>query len=514
MPRHWRHINGRSMLSSFISLRGKTKVLESLCVISTVLIVFGSVIEGHAQSTERPGPSNSDGKNQEQAYAPLGESGYRVPIPEIRMDQILGGRPAKPKPPQPEKDESSSPQSNIVEPAERNEPEQSERQETSVTPEPPRLPFDPAVRKTVPGPILQRPNIEEPSSMAPPLPKENVSPLSAPFAPEDPMIARPPKKEVLMKRTPPTTPPLLEAQPSKETLKSIHLKAQGTPFSGPIENIPLGSRGEPEIIPRRDPEPKPLPASSPEAEPESKPLPASLPETEPEPKPLPEPVTGPVEPVIDKPAPKERTLAAPSSEPEPHKLTPEDRPFFVPSLEPDKSGPKERTLIVPPMEPVQEQSIPKETLPVFTPPAPPPKEVLRSPLNDDIPDTPEIKYYFRDTAPILEELSLLMTRAPSMTTADYDPSDANAPLFSKDLQLRMDSMKRDLQILDSKTFAIIPPKRYEQFHDLIRDSITHTHQACDAILNYIAEPNEENFKLIQDHLFRARELIQKKRAHE
>ncbi len=483
------------MLSSFISLRGKIRILESLCVIS-VLILFGSVIEGYAQSTVRPGPSSSDGKNQEQAYAPLGESGYKVPIPEIRMDQILGGRPAKPKPPQPDMDEPSPPQSSVVEPAERNEPE-SERQETSVTPETPRLPFDTGVRKTLPGSVPQKPHTEEPSPMAPPLPKENVSPLSAPVAPEDPMVARPPKKEVLLKRIPPTIPPLLEAHPSKETLKSIHLKAQGPPPSGPIENIPLGSRGEPEIIPRRDPEPKPLPEPLPEAEPDL--------------KPMPQPVTEPVEPAIAKPTPKERTLSAPPLEPESYKLMPQDRPFFVPSLEPDKSGPKERTSIVPPMEPVQEQSIPKETLPTFVPP--PPKEVLRSPLNDDIPDTPEIKYYLRDTAPILEELSLLMTRAPSMTTADYDPSDANAPLFPKDLQLRMDSMKRDLQILDSKTFAIIPPKRYEQFHGLIRDSITHTHQACDAILNYMAEPNEENFKLIQDHLFRARELIQKTRAH-
>jgi len=487
------------MLSSFISLLGKIRILGSLCVISAVLIVFGSVIEGYAQSTVRPGPSSSDGKNQEQAYAPLGESGYKVPIPEIRMDQILGGRPAKPKPPQPDADKPSPPQSNTVEPAKINEPEQSERQETSVAPETPQLPFDPAARKTLPGSVTQKPHTEEPFPMAPPLPKENVSPLSAPVAPEDPMIARPPKKEVLMKRTPPTIPPLLEAHPSKETLKSIHLKAQGPPLSGPIENIPLGSRGEPEIIPRPDPEPKPVPVSSPEIEPDS--------------KPLPEPVTEPVEPVIDKPAPKERILSAPPTEPEPHKLVPQDRPFFVPSLEPDKSGPKERTSIVPPMEPVQEQSIPKETLPAFVPPVPPPKEVLRSPLNDAIPDTQEIKYSLRDTAPILEELSLLMTRAPSMTTADYDPSDANAPLFPKDLQLRMDSMKRDLQILDSKTFAVIPPKRYEQFHGLIRDSITHTHQACDAILNYMAEPNEENFKLIQDHLFRARELIQKTRAH-
>ncbi len=463
------------------------------------MIVFGSVTPGHAQAPARPGPSNSDQENKDQAYAPLGDSGYKVPIPEIRMDQILGGRPAKPKPPPPETDESSPPQSNVVEPTERNEPEQPERHESSVAPEAPRLPFDPAVRKTVPGAVPERNHAEEPSPVAPPLPKENVAPLAAPVAPEDPMIARPPKKEVLTKRTPPTAPPLLEAQPSKEALKSIHLKAQETPFSGPTEKIPLGSRGEPEIIPRPEPEPKPLPAS--------------LPETEPEPKLQPEQVTRPVEPYIDKPAPKERPLSAPSSEQEPHRLVPEDRTPFVPSPEPDTSGPKERTSIVPPVEPVQEQSVPKETLPAFVPPAPPPKEVLRSPLNDDIPDTPEIKYYLRDTAPILEELSLLMTRAPSMTTADYDPSDANAPLFPKDLELKMDLMKRDLQILDSKTFAIIPPKRYEQFHGLIRDSITHTHQACDAILNYMAEPNEENFRLIQDHLFRAKELIQKTHAH-
>jgi hypothetical protein len=138
---------------------------------------------------------------------------------------------------------------------------------------------------------------------------------------------------------------------------------------------------------------------------------------------------------------------------------------------------------------------------------------LKSPLDEETPDTPEIKYYLRDTTPILEELSLLMTRAPSISIADYDPSDPNAPLFPRDIQLKMDSMKRELQVLDSKTFAIIPPKKYEQFHGLIRDSISQTHQACDAILNYLAEPNEENFKTIQDHLLRARELIQKTRSH-
>ncbi len=466
------------MLSSFTTLRGKFRALELLYVVSTVLIVFSSAIEGHTQATPRPGPSNSDGNNQEQAYAPLGESGYKVPIPEIRMNQLLGGRPAKPKPPEPEKtEEPSLQQPNTVEPTERNEPEESEPRESSPTPEPSRLPFDPAARKSVPGPVLQKPQVEEPAPVAPPIPKENVPSLAAPVAPEDLMVARPPKKEVLTKRTPPTIPPLLEAQPSKETLKSVHLKAQA-PFSGPVEDIPLVARGEPEIMPSREPEPKPV-----------------------------------TEPVTDKPVPKEKVPSRLPAEPEPYKLIPEDRPPSIPSLEPDKSVPKERTLDVPHVGPVQEQSVPKENLPVTETPVPIAKEVIKSPLYDDIPDTPEVKYYLRDTAPILEELSLLMTRAPSMTTADYDPSDPNAPLFPKDLQLRMDSMKRDLQILDSKTFAIIPPKRYEQFHGLIRDSITHTHQACDAILNYIAEPNEENFRLIQDHLLRARELIQKTRIH-
>ncbi len=216
-------------------------------------------------------------------------------------------------------------------------------------------------------------------------------------------------------------------------------------------------------------------------------------------------------------SPKESAPLVPSLEPEPDKSAARERTPVValpkPEPEPEESPPKEIAPSAPPVEPAHEQSIPKESLPAFDRPVPPPKEVLRSPLDQETPDTPEIKYYLRDTAPILEELSLLMTRAPSINIADYDPSDADAPLFPGDLQLKMDSMKRDLQILDSKTFAIIPPKRYEQFHGLIRDSISQTHQACEAILNYMAEPNQENFKTVQEHLLRARELIQKTRSH-
>jgi len=338
------------------------------------------------------------------------------------------------------------------------------------------------------------------------------------------MVVRPPTKEVIGKRIPPGAPPLLEAQPSKETLKTIPLKAQEAPPSEPVEGIPLGTRGAPEIVPAKEPEPKPLPAVPAPPELELSPVPKEKTpvavESDQDKRTPKErtPVASPPEPKPDiSSSSKEKTSSVPSVEPEPDKsVARETTPMVVlpaQEPEPEKSSPKEIAPSAPPVESAHEQSIPKESLPPFDRPIPPPKEVLSSPLDQETPDTPEIKYYLRDTAPILEELSLLMTRAPSINIADYDPSDANAPLFPRDLQIKMDSMKRDLQILDSKTFAIIPPKRYEQFHGLIRDSISQTHQACEAILNYIAEPNEENFKTIQDHLFRARELIQKTRSH-
>ncbi len=117
------------------------------------------------------------------------------------------------------------------------------------------------------------------------------------------MVARPPKKEVIGKRIPPSAPPLLEAQPSKETLKTMPLKAQEAPPSGPVEGIPLGTRGEPEMVPAKEPEPKPLPAVL--APPEVQLSPAPKEKT---------PV--PAESEQDKPTPKERTPVAPSPEPE------------------------------------------------------------------------------------------------------------------------------------------------------------------------------------------------------
>jgi hypothetical protein len=104
-----------------------------------------------------------------------------------------------------------------------------------------------------------------------------------------------------------------------------------------------------------------------------------------------------------------------------------------------------------------------------------------------------------------------MTRAPSLAIADYDPSDPNTPPIPKEVQLKMEALKRELQILDSKSFAIIPPKKYLTFHGLIRDSVAETHQACDAIIRYLQESNPENLRSVQEHLRKAKTLIQRSR---
>jgi hypothetical protein len=592
-------LRGPLMVTCFNSLRINTGVIASLFVVSTVLIALVGPPGAFGQAASPSNASTSGVGNHDQPYAPLGQSGYKVPLPEIKLNQIFGGQRPKQRPTPPEADESAAPQPETPGPTEQGESEQPDQRETSVVPGAPRLPFDHAILKRGPRAIPEKGPAEE-SSPASPLPKESVFPLAAPAAPEDLMVARPPKKEVFGKRIPPGAPPLLEAQPLKQMLKTIPLKAQEAPRSGPVEGIPLGTRGDPEIVPAAEPEPEPVPAVSAAPEPELSPIHkertpvpaesyqdkqsakesapvAPLPEPKPdvsppeesaplmpspepkpdvstpkesapvaplpEPKPdistpeesapaapLPEPkptLSSPMERAtpaaplpefkLDLSSPKERTPLVPSPEPESDKSTARETAPIValpkPEPEPEKTPPKEITPSEPPVEPADEQSIPKESLPTFDRSVAPPKEILRSPLDQESPDTPETKHYLRDTAPILEELSLLMTRAPSINVTEFDPSDANAPLFPGDLQLKMDSMKRDLQILDSKTFAIIPPKTYEQFHGLIRDSISQTHQACDAILNYMAEPNEENFKTIQEHLFRARQLIQRTRSH-
>ncbi|MEJ2717078.1 MAG: hypothetical protein P8182_08050 [Deltaproteobacteria bacterium] len=188
--------------------------------------------------------------------------------------------------------------------------------------------------------------------------------------------------------------------------------------------------------------------------------------------------------------------------------------------------PREESEIVPPAKPAPppQESVPETVAPPReeptvpeggTPPAeklPPPPSVderVPSPLDDDVLESREVKDYLSAAAPVLEELSLLMTRVPSLTIEDFDPSNPNAPVVPTDVSVKMDSLKRDLQILDSKTFAIIPPQKYRRYHARIRESISQTYQACESLSNFFDGKNTVDLRKVEQHLLKARELIQR-----
>ncbi|MFC1834652.1 hypothetical protein ACFL2Q_07955 [Thermodesulfobacteriota bacterium] len=173
-----------------------------------------------------------------------------------------------------------------------------------------------------------------------------------------------------------------------------------------------------------------------------------------------------------------------------------------------KSQPKEE---VPSIQPPTKEAGPPLLAQPPPAPAPPVKETFPSPLESGLVQSWEVKKYLAATTPILEELSLLMARAPSLAIEDYDPSRVNPSTLSKDTLLKMEALKRSLQILDSKTFAIIPPKRYAPFHTRLRDSITHTFKACDCIMGFLKGGDPEQIKKMQDHIIKARDLIQSTR---
>jgi hypothetical protein len=297
--------------------------------------------------------------------------------------------------------------------------------------------------------------------------EDDYSPISTPQAPEEIMTAPAPKKEILKRRTEPVQmPAIMENRPAKNPLTTIPIERIRVKEGNSENAISLDSRREPETLP--DPEPPSTEASHPEPPP-IKQI-ESLPVRQPEPSPIHQ-----TEP------PKEVVPLPPSAQPEEQK----------------EISPKE--ILPQPEEPV---------------PAVGKEEPIRSPLDSDAGNGREVREYLKQTAPILEEVSLLMTRAPSLSLADYDPSDPGAPLIPQELLLKMDSMKRELQILDSKTFAIIPPPQYAKFHGLIREAITRTHQACDAVYAYLKESNPENLQKIRDSLGKARELIRRTRSPE
>jgi hypothetical protein len=411
-----------------------------------------------AAQTGREGKSQASGAGDVppgQSVAPIGNSGYLVPIPEIRMNRIIGDKSAPSSTPTPPKEVppvTPAPAKELPPVEEAGPPPPAER--------PAALPDGPDVNSLPFEPLDRRPAVEKPLERRPvqETPEKEYRPtvLQSPAAPEDIMEAPAPKKERLGKTTAPVIPPLMNLErvkrPSKNTpLESI--KAQDD--VGSKEGIPLDPRRGPETIPGVEPEAAKEGLAPPE--------PA-------------QPLTAPTLELLPEPALRE---------PVPSALTP---PALEEPAEPERAHPG------------AEQA---------TPPA---KEVLPSPLAQEALDSPEVREYLRETAPLLEELSLLMTKAPSLNIADYDPSDADAPIVPKEIYLKMDSMKRELQNLDSKTFAIIPPPKYGSFHAVIRESITETYQACDAIISYLNERNDENLQKVMEHLTKARELIRKTRS--
>ncbi len=486
-----------------------------------LVLVFGCSVTFGAPP-QKPQPQRN---NQEEVAAPpgtIGDSGYVVPIPEIKMRSIIGGPPRKTPPPErpaaPESSEPARPEKQIdspvsegpvaVPPAEkltpppvtREKPAEAtaapkpqppvERQREpvhipespqsapaepvespSTSPESTRLPFEPSVRQPrESGPVRmprEVPHTEQRQEEKE-LDDEEAPPISTPQAPEEIMTAPAPKKEILKKRTEPLhVPALMENRPAKNPLTTIPIERMRVKEGDSESAISLDSRKEPETLP--DPEP----ASTEPAHPEPPPIKQmeQLPAKQPEPSPVKQP-----EP------PKESVPPSPAVQPE-----------------------------------EQKETAPRETLPQPEEPVPAvvgKEEPIRSPLDSDAGNGREVREYLKKTAPILEEVSLLMTRAPSLSLADYDPSDPGVPLIPQELLLKMDSMKRELQILDSKTFAIIPPPQYSKFHGLIREAITRTHQACDAIYAYLKDSNPEDLQKIEDSLGKARELIRRTRTPE
>ncbi|MGO9572015.1 MAG: hypothetical protein ACLP5H_31220 [Desulfomonilaceae bacterium] len=385
------------------------------------------------------------------------------------MNRIIGDKPAPPSTPAPPKEPSS------VTPAPAKElPPREEVGPPPPAERPTSLPDGPDVNKLPFEPVDRRPAVEKPQEPAPyqEAPDKEYRPpvLQSPVVPEDIMEAPAPKKELLGKKTAPVMPPLLSLEPVKRPSKTMPLEStKAQDEAGSKEGIPLDPRRELEALPAVEPE-------APTHE---------------------EPAKG-----VQEEAPKE-VLPPPEAAPPPEAPAPEALP------EPDLREPVPSALTPPSVE---EPAKPEPSLPPVERPAPPAKEVLPSPLAQEALNSLEVKEYLRETAPVLEELSLLMTRAPSLNLADYDPSDADAPIVPKEIYLKMDSMKRELQNLDSKTFAIIPPPKYGPFHAVIHESITETYQACDAIISYLNERNDENLQKIMEHLTKARELIRKTRS--
>lgn len=444
--------SGHVSLSQKSSRAGLIKRFLLFCLIPSIPIVFFGFSEAIAQASAVPNQRPHDVRTtvpSAQESPAIGDSGFRVPIPEIKMKQIIGG-PSESKTLPPEDAGKVAPQaekSQIEKPADETASGQPITEGSEVT----RLPFEPTAGR---GETETRHT--EPPAVTPQEKTEKIPLLAPPAAPEDIMEAPPPKREILKSKTAQKIPDIMNNQPGKGTLPAVPLDAAGVREIPTQEWIPLSLRPEMETISPPQLEHKPAAETLPKED--SRP-PALL-------------------------FPKETLTESPPSAAV--KPEPESPPPTEVKPEPEESAP------------VREQL-----------PEPPAAEELASPLASNAEMNREVKNYLMETAPILEELSLLMTRVPSLRIEDFDPSKADVPVVPNDVFVLMDSTKRALQVLDSKTFAIIPPTKYAKFHSMIRESITQTYQGCEAVMNFFKQNTEEDLGKAQDHLLRARELIHK-----
>jgi hypothetical protein len=490
------------------------------------IVAFSAVTPAISAGPVRtPSPATS-AEQPPQSYAPIGDSGYRVPIREFNMKRIIGDRPQPLRPvPQPDETETQRPTTGEAPPPAPPPPDQGFQGEA---PRIRRLPFDPEMRSPVPPPSREQP----PPAEDYPQKEEDSSPIRTPQAPEEPLEARPPVVDKLPPAQVTALPNIAASTRVRGPFKALAVDSAESPgFSDATEGIALEERREPAIIPppaEPTPAPEPLPAPKPEPAPEPmpKPMPVPKPEPIPEPAPVPKPLPAPKPEPVPEPMPKPMPVPKPEPTPEPMpvpeplpapKPEPAPKPMPVPKPEPiPEPAPVPKPLPTPKPEPAPEPMpvptpepapTPTETLPTREYPPPVPAAPLSSPLDTEALHSREARQYLRETAPLIEELSLLMTRAPSLEIEDYDPSSDSPQTLSRNLATKLEHMKRDLQILDSKTFAIIPPKKYEEFHSVIRESITETYQACETILKYVREPSAGNLQQVQEHLRKARDLI-------
>ncbi len=513
---------------NFLSLR------VFLCLVSVTMLVCG-VFDNPANAQAPKGSTPelpSMGSAPGSSSATIGGTGFNVNIPEIRMNRIIGEPAPKKAPVEPRRGPVSSPKKESeIQPL---HPDQAKEQLTRPGPIPMRLPFDSQYRKPpveevreVPPPkeeikpepapvqiapeVVDRPRLkfsppktryrlpdpeeepptetqkeqipetpiaDKPQTSEKPRHEPHSPPFREPIAPVNITDSLPePNKDIIIKRMIPL-PHIYEVDAAKDNIKSLPVESQVFGQKGvEPDQIPMESRRAPLVVEIE--EPQPLVPPKEEIVPQVKEHEAPQVKEHEEPK-LTEPV-------------KHQPMTPPETEQAFTVIPPKEQKPVVETKET-----KPETVVAPIIKEAPQH--------VEQPPAPP-KEKIPSPLDEDSVITPELRKYLKETAPILEELSLLMARTPSLSIADFDPSDMQAPLIPKEINLKMESMKRELRILDSKIFSIIPPQGYAQYHDLIRQSINHTYMATEAFINFFNQSRVEDLNQVRENLAKAKEFI-------